>query len=93
MYVDRIVDKVVKWKKVTVVWEEKIVVMVRQAPRYRQRGSSAASDVYIKQFVNLTENLLRSGIIKMLPAKRAVSYTHLRAHESRHDLVCRLLLE
>src|SRR5665648_1240363 len=25
--------------------------------------------------------------------KRAVSYTHLRAHETRHDLVCRLLLE
>ena len=24
---------------------------------------------------------------------RAVSYTHLRAHETRHDLVCRLLLE
>ena len=22
-----------------------------------------------------------------------VSYTHLRAHETRHDLVCRLLLE
>src|SRR5450756_3128115 len=27
--------------------------------------------------------------IKLLP----VSYTHLRAHETRHDLVCRLLLE
>src|SRR5450756_2012425 len=26
-------------------------------------------------------------------ALRAVSYTHLRAHETRHDLVCRLLLE
>src|SRR5450756_2387373 len=26
-------------------------------------------------------------------ARRAVSYTHLRAHETRHDLVCRLLLE
>src|SRR5450756_2566572 len=26
------------------------------------------------------------------PAK-PVSYTHLRAHETRHDLVCRLLLE
>src|SRR5450756_2869000 len=25
--------------------------------------------------------------------KGAVSYTHLRAHETRHDLVCRLLLE
>src|SRR5450759_1547806 len=24
---------------------------------------------------------------------RSVSYTHLRAHETRHDLVCRLLLE
>src|SRR5450756_321073 len=24
--------------------------------------------------------------------KEAVSYTHLRAHETRHDLVCRLLL-
>ena len=23
----------------------------------------------------------------------AVSYTHLRAHETKHDLVCRLLLE
>src|SRR5450756_3053721 len=26
-------------------------------------------------------------------ARAAVSYTHLRAHETRHDLVCRLLLE
>src|SRR5450756_2703587 len=30
--------------------------------------------------------LRRAGI-------KAVSYTHLRAHETRHDLVCRLLLE
>src|SRR5450756_2899689 len=30
-----------------------------------------------------------------VPKKRLkpVSYTHLRAHETRHDLVCRLLLE
>src|SRR5665648_1228866 len=27
------------------------------------------------------------------PDARPVSYTHLRAHETRHDLVCRLLLE
>src|SRR5659263_234680 len=27
------------------------------------------------------------------PDLGAVSYTHLRAHETRHDLVCRLLLE
>jgi len=33
-----------------------------------------------------SERLLRD-------AGAAVSYTHLRAHETRHDLVCRLLLE
>ena len=27
------------------------------------------------------------------PPTWPVSYTHLRAHETRHDLVCRLLLE
>src|SRR5450759_818473 len=27
------------------------------------------------------------------PGRAPVSYTHLRAHETRHDLVCRLLLE
>src|SRR5450759_4951603 len=27
------------------------------------------------------------------PNAEPVSYTHLRAHETRHDLVCRLLLE
>src|SRR5450759_1544982 len=29
----------------------------------------------------------------MLHSPQPVSYTHLRAHETRHDLVCRLLLE
>src|SRR5665648_1065137 len=29
----------------------------------------------------------------VVKATIAVSYTHLRAHETRHDLVCRLLLE
>src|SRR5450756_2893096 len=28
-----------------------------------------------------------------LARQMSVSYTHLRAHETRHDLVCRLLLE
>ena len=34
-------------------------------------------------------------VTRSLPliARRAVSYTHLRAHETREDLVCRLLLE
>src|SRR5450759_5309769 len=37
------------------------------------------------QVPNVDTDLLQKGI--------PVSYTHLRAHETRHDLVCRLLLE
>src|SRR5450756_2193964 len=33
------------------------------------------------------------GLICFTSVFTAVSYTHLRAHETRHDLVCRLLLE
>src|SRR5665648_1273766 len=42
-----------------------------------------------------TINLLSFGYKNGMPmeADMAVSYTHLRAHETRHDLVCRLLLE
>ena len=29
----------------------------------------------------------------MISSSETVSYTHLRAHETREDLVCRLLLE
>ena len=36
---------------------------------------------------NYEKNLIKQS--SLLP----VSYTHLRAHETRHDLVCRLLLE
>ena len=33
------------------------------------------------------------GLSMTLTGPVPVSYTHLRAHETRHDLVCRLLLE
>src|SRR5450756_2970587 len=32
-------------------------------------------------------------VLEHLTSPMTVSYTHLRAHETRHDLVCRLLLE
>ena len=35
----------------------------------------------------------RTNLFMMDPNRESVSYTHLRAHETRHDLVCRLLLE
>src|SRR5665648_1155009 len=44
---------------------------------------------------NVTNQILdRLNSTFITPMDReAVSYTHLRAHETRHDLVCRLLLE
>src|SRR5450759_4376047 len=33
------------------------------------------------------------GTTRQMVRRDPVSYTHLRAHETRHDLVCRLLLE
>src|SRR5450756_2866988 len=38
-------------------------------------------------FPSIRTQLISQGVVP------AVSYTHLRAHETRHDLVCRLLLE
>src|SRR5450756_1370520 len=39
-------------------------------------------------------HVLRGGLRRQIePGVEPVSYTHLRAHETRHDLVCRLLLE
>ena len=34
-----------------------------------------------------------AGLTAVASFAASVSYTHLRAHETRHDLVCRLLLE
>ena len=50
--------------------------------KYHPHGDSA---VY--------ETIVRMAQDFSLRHMLAVSYTHLRAHETRHDLVCRLLLE
>ena len=79
--------------------------MIRRPPRSTLDRSSAASDVYKRQNIrsrfsrakkNTVEvfNQLKNSVIKdVLIANDAVSYTHLRAHETVLDLVCRLLLE
>ncbi|WP_460413917.1 hypothetical protein, partial [Staphylococcus aureus] len=59
--------------------------MIRRPPRSTQGVSSAASDVYKRQ--------LRKTCTQVVPGVGTVSYTHLRAHETLSDLVCRLLLE
>src|SRR5665648_1235741 len=42
---------------------------------------------------SFTRSSAASGWAIKLVNWASVSYTHLRAHETRHDLVCRLLLE
>src|SRR5450756_929250 len=54
------------------------------------RGTSAYPQV---RFVSLVENGTHVLFGTQMSGYGAVSYTHLRAHETRHDLVCRLLLE
>ena len=79
--------------------------MIRRPPRSTLDRSSAASDVYKRQQLPLpvpraqvtrtpswaTPPKLVVGIV--VDQMRPVSYTHLRAHETVLDLVCRLLLE
>ncbi|WP_460379411.1 hypothetical protein, partial [Staphylococcus aureus] len=61
--------------------------MIRRPPRSTRVRSSAASDVYKRQMKwSITQSSIGFG-------SNAVSYTHLRAHETCADLVCRLLLE
>ena len=80
-------------------------LMIRRPPRSTQSRSSAASDVYKRQRVSKIavkprlqpELFLYSFPVRVYfentDAGGAVSYTHLRAHETVLDLVCRLLLE
>ena len=79
--------------------------MIRRPPRSTLDRSSAASDVYKRQ-VTIGSTLQFAGNIPYIKwyingthfpfngdTITSVSYTHLRAHETVLDLVCRLLLE
>ena len=80
-------------------------LMIRPPPRSTQSRSSAASDVYKRQVYTLCgadpHRRIRPwpGPLRAVqergtkPRVKTVSYTHLRAHETVLDLVCRLLLE
>mgnify|MGYP007112059935 CR=1 FL=1 len=79
--------------------------MIRRPPRSTQSRSSAASDVYKRQafdeppvdFQRVQREQAQATQGRVAHAEivhgDAVSYTHLRAHETVLDLVCRLLLE
>ena len=80
-------------------------LMIRRPPRSTLDRSSAASDVYKRQLPtsepeHYPEDNERTSVMPVAAAVErkpvhawSVSYTHLRAHETVLDLVCRLLLE
>mgnify|MGYP003381568358 CR=1 FL=1 len=80
-------------------------LMIRRPPRSTLDRSSAASDVYKRQVPGRAQPTQEQDQGDEDPARAparpraakagtaAVSYTHLRAHETVLDLVCRLLLE
>src|SRR5450756_2715609 len=72
--------------------------MIRRPPRSTQSRSSAASDVYKRQvsdvgFLVALRCAFPELSVHASSVMATVSYTHLRAHETRHEFVCRLLLE
>mgnify|MGYP003381551013 CR=1 FL=1 len=79
--------------------------MIRRPPRSTLDRSSAASDVYKRQVASDVDRALDRRAVEVArgagrhpdvvqrDGADAVSYTHLRAHETVLDLVCRLLLE
>ena len=80
-------------------------LMIRRPPRSTLDRSSAASDVYKRQEYFKNPSMQEGKSPKPAPGQMGpggastsvinmpVSYTHLRAHETVLDLVCRLLLE
>ena len=80
-------------------------LMIRRPPRSTLDRSSAASDVYKRQALGFKGVMrpISTSCVDHLGANwarvhtwdgaKSVSYTHLRAHETVLDLVCRLLLE
>src|SRR5450756_749601 len=61
-------------------------------------GGNAANNVAalggrVELFGLVGQDEAGRALVKSFPGTVPVSYTHLRAHETRHDLVCRLLLE
>ena len=90
---------------VYVFFFEFFFLMIRRPPRSTLERSSAASEVYKRQIQadnaskleemrrTVDEKLHATLEQRLGESFKPVSYTHLRAHETVLDLVCRLLLE
>src|SRR5665648_687335 len=80
-------------------WQPVILTVDPKYASYPQRDESLLDEVDPSCMVYSTKSFELYNLYKFISGKEevpyggSVSYTHLRAHETRHDLVCRLLLE
>ena len=72
--------------------EARVTEDIKTIESYNNKGESVIPEIIFSDIVknkvdNKTiESIRRCGTV-------TVSYTHLRSHETRHEVVCRLLLE
>src|SRR5450759_2597498 len=88
---------------VPILFKEKIRTKVEQVINESVNATVKFEDYklgFFRNFPNLSFSLNGVSVVgtdkfenDTLAGFKSVSYTHLRAHETRHDLVCRLLLE
>src|SRR5450756_1517926 len=78
---------------------ERDPVRFRAVSEGRRAGGATHSHGHVSHTAGTGETGEKRPVPHALPVRdrllagNPVSYTHLRAHETRHDLVCRLLLE
>src|SRR5665648_420304 len=72
-------------KQQSVPADEQVFIVVEEQASF-QGGSVDQFRTWVTKNLKYPDIAVKKGI-----SGKAVSYTHLRAHETRHDLVCRLL--
>src|SRR5450756_168275 len=90
---DRCVDLAGVTRRIAQLFEHRLIQKAQRV------NLVARVEVYIVDLVQyVTEKISVDHAVDRASKDRSdditpISYTHLRAHETRHDLVCRLLLE
>src|SRR5665648_1206332 len=73
--------------------EKSVTASGTLAPTVQEDVSFEASGTVMSVDVVAGQTVTAGQTLATIDTLRPVSYTHLRAHETRHDLVCRLLLD
>src|SRR5450756_3075953 len=71
----------------------RVVLPAQAAAAWAGRAQCASCERLMYTAVSRVKMYACRTATKISNRVKAVSYTHLRAHETRHDIVCRLLLE